>query len=103
MTGRLPTVPCLERVLGLVTGTPGSLAAAGDVARGAGVGTDRAVEPAEQRREREAGEQRPETEEIVDDVAAAREAHQRNQGRLEVAVAALDPAAGEAPQEMTQT
>jgi hypothetical protein len=92
----------VERVRELAFAAPASLAAAGDVARGAGVGADHAVEPVEQRREREREAQRREPEEVVDDVAAARETQQRNQRRLEVAVAARDLAAFEAAQQMAQ-
>jgi len=93
----------VERVRDLAIGAPGSLATAGDVARRAGIGADPAIEPTEQRRRREAEEENPEAEEVVDDVTAAGEAHQRNQRGFEVTVAALDPAAGKAAQEMTQT
>jgi hypothetical protein len=90
----------VERVRDLAIG--GSLAAGGDVARRAGVGADRAVEPAEEGRENEAHEEHAEAEEVVDDVAAAREAHQRHQRRLEVAVAARDLAGAEATQQEAQ-
>jgi hypothetical protein len=87
----------VERVRDLAIG--GSLAAAGDVARRAGVGANPAVEPAEERREDEAHEQHPEAEEVVDYVAAPGEAHQRHQRRFEVAIPARDLAAGEAAQQ----
>jgi hypothetical protein len=89
----------VERVRDLAIDTSPSLAAAGDVAGRAGIGANPAVEPAEDRREDDAREQRSEAKEVVDDVGAPREAHQRHQRRLEVAVPARDLAAAEAPQQ----
>ncbi len=92
----------VERVRELTIDPDQSLAAAGDVARRAGVRADLAIEQAEQRREDQAREQHAEAKKIIDDITAAREAHQRHQRRLEGSVAARDLAAAEAPQQVTQ-